>query len=85
MYEEQAAGTDEVLGTPSRYSLGFGLPAGDLTRHRGPQSFPHPGVHGALGLAGSDLRLGFGYAMNRTGAAPRRLALERAVYAALNT
>ena len=36
-----------------------------------------------MGLADPDLKLGFGYAMNRTGAAPRRLALERQVYAAL--
>ena len=83
MYEEQARGIDEVLGTASRYSLGFWLTAGDLAPHRGPRCFNHPGVGGALGLADPDCKLGFGYAMNRTGAAMRRLALERAVYAAL--
>lgn len=83
MYEEQVAGMDEVLGMPSRYSLGFWLTSGDLARHRGPRAFNHPGVGGAIGLADPDLKLGFGYAMNRTGAAPRRLAIERAVYAAL--
>jgi len=83
MYEEQARGMDEVLGTESRYSLGFWLTVGELTRHRGPHAFGHPGVGGAYGLADPSHKLGFGYAMNRTGAAPRRLALERAVYAAL--
>ena len=80
MWEEQAAGMDEVLGTPSRYGLGFWLKTGELSAHRGERSFAHPGVGGAFGLADPDLKLGFGYAMNRTGAAPRRLALERAVY-----
>jgi CubicO group peptidase (beta-lactamase class C family) len=83
MHEEQVRGTDEVLGMESRYGLGFWLPAGMLTPHRGPRCFHHPGVGGALGLADPDLKLGIGYAMNRTGAAVRRMPLERAIYAAL--
>lgn len=80
MHEEQVSGEDAILGMPSRYGLGFWLSTGELSAHRGPRSFWHPGVGGAAGVADPDHRLGFGYAMNRTGAAPRRLAVERAVY-----
>ncbi len=83
MHEEQVRGDDEILGMPSRYGLGFWLSIGELSAHRGPRSFWHPGVGGAAGVADPDYKLGFGYAMNRTGAAPRRLAVERAVYRCL--
>jgi CubicO group peptidase (beta-lactamase class C family) len=69
----------ELQGT---YAPRFAAAFGGMARGV-PRCFNHPGVGGALGLADPDHRLGFGYAMNRTGAALRRLAIERAVYAAL--
>ncbi len=83
MWEEQAAGPDEVLGGPQRYGLGFWLRVPENEQPRGPNSFAHVGVGGSLGLADPDHRLGFGYAMNRTGAFMRQRALEDAVYASL--
>jgi CubicO group peptidase (beta-lactamase class C family) len=83
---EQSAGTDFVLGRPSRFGLGFQLTQPERPLGPSSRSFGHFGVGGSLGFADPDAGLAFGYAMNRCGPRwqnPRNRALIDAVYAAL--
>ncbi|MEW2622719.1 serine hydrolase domain-containing protein [Streptomyces sp. NPDC048106] len=61
--KEQAAGMDQVLVAPSRFSSGYQLPTEDnpLT---GPSAFGHNGRGGSLGFADPEQGIAFGYAMN---------------------
>ena len=83
---EQSAGTDAVLGMPTRFGLGFSLPP-MLSPAAGPGAFGHPGAGGSLGFADPEAELGFGYVMNQmqlgTTGDPRSQGLVEAVYAAL--
>lgn len=87
--EEHAFGQDVVLRVRTRFGPGFMLSQPDGTGRFGPngRSFGHPGMGGSVGFADPDLRLGFGYVMNRAGAGiliderPRRLI--DAVYACI--
>jgi CubicO group peptidase (beta-lactamase class C family) len=61
-------GPDAILLNPTRFGLGFGLPD-PSTPLLGPSSFGHAGMGGALGFADAEHRVGFGYVMNKLGAA----------------
>ncbi|MDQ7908110.1 serine hydrolase domain-containing protein [Phytohabitans sp. ZYX-F-186] len=61
---EQAAGVDRILGTPTRWALGFGLPTPDVPWFT-PTLFGHAGHGGSLGFADPASGLAFGYVMNR--------------------
>jgi CubicO group peptidase (beta-lactamase class C family) len=83
---EASAGTDFVLGRPSRFGLGFQLTQPERPLGPNPRSFGHFGLGGSLGFADPDEGLAFGYAMNRSGPRwqnPRNRALIDAVYASL--
>ncbi len=81
-----SAGTDLVLGRPSRFGLGFQLTQPERPLGPGPGSFGHFGAGGSLGFADPDAQLAFAYTMNRSGPRwqnPRNRALIDAVYACL--
>ncbi len=60
----QSDGTDVVLGSPTRYGLGFSIsPTVNLSA--GPHAFGHSGAGGSLGFADPEHGIGFGYVMNR--------------------
>jgi CubicO group peptidase (beta-lactamase class C family) len=83
---EVSAGTDFVLGRPSRFGLGFQLTQAERPLGPNPRSFGHFGAGGSLGFADPDARVSFGYAMNRPGPRwqnPRNRALIEALYASL--
>jgi len=83
---EASAGTDFVLGRPSRFGLGFQLTQPERPLGPNPRSFGHFGAGGSLGFADPDARLAFAYTMNRSGPRwqnPRNRALVDAVYASL--
>ena len=85
---EQAHGIDEVLGLEDRFALGYMLPSPMRPFSPNPRAFGHSGAGGALGFADPDVRLGFGYVMNRTvpsglGGDPRWQPLVTAAYACL--
>jgi CubicO group peptidase (beta-lactamase class C family) len=83
MWETQADGIGEVIGTRRRFGLGYWLHDPDLQPSRSMESFGHIGVGGQRGFADPPHRLGFGYAANRLGAHVRAQALEEAVYGCL--
>lgn len=81
-----SAGTDFVLGKPSRFGLGFQLASAESTFGPSPNAFGHGGAGGSVGFADPDARLSFAYAMNLAGpryGSPRTKALVDAVYASL--
>ena len=83
---EHSAGSDYVLGRPSRFGLGFQLTQPERPLGPNSGSFGHFGAGGSLGFADPDAGLAFGYAMNRSGPRwqnPRNRALIDAVYASL--
>jgi len=61
--KEQAAGKDQVLLLPSRFSSGYMLPTEDLPM-TGPNAFGHMGRGGSLAFADAEHGIAFGYAMN---------------------
>lgn len=83
---EASAGTDFVLGRPSRFGLGFQLTQPERPLGPNPRAFGHFGAGGSLGFADPDAGVAFGYAINLSGPRwqnPRNRALIDAVYAAL--
>ena len=81
---EHSAGTDFVLGRPSRFGLGFQLTQPERPLGPNPRSFGHFGAGGSLGFADPDAGVAFAYAMNRSGPRwqnPRNRALIDALYA----
>jgi CubicO group peptidase (beta-lactamase class C family) len=84
--EVHSDGPDKVILVPTRYGLGFMLPP-MLGGGCGKNAFGHPGAGGSLGFADPDVKLGFGYVMNRMrlGAEldPRADGLVKAVYRCL--
>jgi CubicO group peptidase (beta-lactamase class C family) len=83
---EASAGTDFVLGRPSRFGLGFQLTQPERPLGPSPRSFGHFGAGGSLGFADPDAQLAFGYVINRSGPRwqnPRNRALVDAVYSCL--
>lgn len=68
--EEQAAGPDATLaGMPIRYGVGFMLRSESMPFSPSPRAFGHPGAGGSLGMADPERRIGFGFVMNKMGAA----------------
>lgn len=69
--EEYAFGMDLVLRMITRFGPGFMLSQPEGSGNFGPnlRSFGHPGMGGSLGFADPDAQIGFGYVMNRMGAA----------------
>ncbi|MFD9592563.1 serine hydrolase domain-containing protein [Kitasatospora sp. NPDC059973] len=61
--KEQAAGMDQVLVAPSRFSSGYQLPTEDNPM-MGPSAFGHNGRGGSLGFADREHGIAFGYTMN---------------------
>lgn len=83
---EASAGTDLVLGRPSRFGLGFQLTQPERPLGPNDGAFGHFGAGGSVGFADPHARVAFAYAMNRGGPQwqdPRNRALIDAVYAAL--
>jgi CubicO group peptidase (beta-lactamase class C family) len=83
---EHSAGTDFVLGRPSRFGLGFQLTQPERPLGPNPRSFGHFGLGGSLGFADPDTGIAFAYTMNRAGPRwqnPRSRALIDALYASL--
>jgi CubicO group peptidase (beta-lactamase class C family) len=76
---EQSRGDDLVLGVSTRFGLGFMLRQDyhEGGRCLGAGAFGHPGAGGSLAFADPELRVGFGYVMNRMG--PRILLDDRAI------
>lgn len=67
---EQASGPDATLaGMPMRYGLGFMLRSDATPLSPSPRAFGHPGAGGSIGMADPDRRVGFGFVMNKMGAA----------------
>jgi CubicO group peptidase (beta-lactamase class C family) len=63
---EQAAGPDAVLGgLPMRFGLGFMLRQDFMPLSPGRRGFGHPGAGGSVGMADPDVRVGFGYTLNK--------------------
>ncbi len=60
-------GHDIVLGKPSRYGLGFQLPAGKRGFGPSRSAFGHYGYGGSLGLADPVHQISFGYCTNKPG------------------
>jgi CubicO group peptidase (beta-lactamase class C family) len=79
--------TDEVLGIPSYFSLGFLRPGPDVGFGSSPCAFGSPGAGGSFAFADPDARLGYAYAMNRLDFYlvddPREKALRDALYRAI--
>ncbi len=61
--DEQVSGADQVMVTPSRFSLGYMLPT-EANTMAGPCSFGHTGRGGSLGFADPEHGIAFGYVMN---------------------
>ena len=84
-HTEESRGPDAVLLIPTRFSTGFMLSQPGEEMGPNARAFGHPGAGGSLGFADPDVKIGFGYAMNRMGGGilldPRAKALIAAVYA----
>jgi len=86
---EQASGPDAVLfGLPTRYGLGFSLPAeGTGWGSMGGSAFGCTGAGGSLGFADPDAHVGFGYVMNQMHTSippdPRAVRMIGALYESL--
>ena len=83
---ERVQGDDLTLLVPSRFGAGFWLHDTSAPMIQD-GSFGHPGAGGSLAYANPELGIGYGYVMNRMGAAvtgdARTLALNDAVLASL--
>lgn len=79
--------TDEVLGIPSYFSLGFLRPGPDVAFGSSERAFGAPGAGGSFAFADPDVRLGYAYVMNKMDFYlvddPREKALRDAVYRAI--
>lgn len=88
IFETQFNGTDQVLGTPTHYGMGYGLPS---------EEFPLPGTRicywggwgGSKAIIDLDHRMSFAYVMNRMDASlvedTRGLDILTATYGAMST
>jgi len=87
--EEQANGTDLVMGIPIRYGMGFGLPSPDLPISPSERACFWGGWGGSVILVDMDNHMTFAYMMNRMGDGlvgdDRGFALAIAVYQALES
>ena len=87
--EEQANGTDLVMGIPICYGMGFGLPSPDLPISPSERACFWGGWGGSVILVDMDNHMTFAYMMNRMGDGlvgdDRGFALAIAVYQALES
>jgi CubicO group peptidase (beta-lactamase class C family) len=67
VFEEQAHGTDLVLGLPVRLGLGYGLNSAELPVSPNPRTCFWGGWGGSLVIVDLDARLVVSYVMNRMG------------------
>jgi CubicO group peptidase (beta-lactamase class C family) len=78
---------DEVLGTPSYFSLGFLRPGPDVWFGSSERAFGAPGAGGSFAFADPDARVGYAYVMNKLDFYltddPREKPLRDAVYRAI--
>jgi CubicO group peptidase (beta-lactamase class C family) len=78
---------DEVLGTPSYFSLGFLRPGPDVWFGSSERAFGAPGAGGSFAFADPDARVGYAYVMNKLDFYltddPREKPLRDAVYRAV--
>jgi CubicO group peptidase (beta-lactamase class C family) len=85
--EEQSKGSDAVLILSTRFSLGFMMSQPGASLGPSPKAFGHPGAGGSLGMADPEMKIGFGYTMNKMRTSilidPRATALIDALYASL--
>ncbi len=76
--------TDEVLGTPTCFSLGYIRPGPEVAFGSSPSSFGAPGAGGSFGFADPDAHLGYAYVMNKLDYYmlddPREKSLRDAIY-----
>ncbi len=86
--EEQAYGTDLVLGSPVRFGLGFGLSSAEMPISATGRACYWGGWGGSVVLVDLDAHMSFAYVMNRMEQGivgdDRGLGLGLAVYLALN-
>ena len=86
--EEQAYGTDLVLGSPVRFGLGFGLSSAEMPISATGRACYWGGWGGSVVLVDMDAHMSFAYVMNRMEQGivgdDRGLGLGLAVYLALN-
>ena len=86
--EEQAYGTDLVLGLPVRFGLGYGLPSAEMPISATGRACYWGGWGGSVVLVDMDAHMTFAYVMNRMEQGivgdDRGLGLGLAVYLALN-
>jgi CubicO group peptidase (beta-lactamase class C family) len=64
--EVQFKGPDRLSGMPVVRALGWGRPDPSGAPRATGSGFGHGGAYGSIGWAEPELKLGFGYAMNRT-------------------
>jgi len=62
---EQSYGEDAVLFMPTRIGLGFMLDLLETPLTPTRAMFGHPGAGGSIGFADPEMKIGFGYAMNK--------------------
>jgi CubicO group peptidase (beta-lactamase class C family) len=62
---EQSYGEDAVLFMPTRFGLGFMLDVPEMQVSPTGTLFGHAGMGGSFGFADPEVKLGFGYAMNK--------------------
>ena len=62
---EQSNGVDAVIGSQSRFGLGFMLPSPMRRFSDNPAALGHSGMGGSLGFGDPEARLSVGYAMNQ--------------------
>jgi hypothetical protein len=79
--------TDEVLGVPSYFSLGFLRPGPQVSFGSSPRAVGAPGAGGSFAFADPDAHLGYAYVMNKLdfylANDPREKSLRDAVYRAI--
>ena len=79
---------DEVLKTPTAFSLGFARPIDTFHFGSGPTALGHPGAGGSFAFADPERGVSFSYVMNRMGFHlnddPREKPLREALYRCLD-
>jgi CubicO group peptidase (beta-lactamase class C family) len=87
IFEEQANGTDLVLGLPIRFGMGYGLTSDAMPLGPNPHTCFWGGWGGSLVIVDTDTHVCIAYAMNRMGGGTvgdmRALSIASAVFASL--
>jgi len=79
-----AGATDQVMGIPTHFLLGFLKPGKEISFGASQKAFGTPGAGGSFAFADPNKNLGYAYVMNKMGLHlkddPRELALRKTVY-----